>query len=339
MTTNTPVLLLIFNRPQLTGKVLDRIRMVKPAHLYVCADGPRPHVTEDIENCRLARQVIETVDWDCTVKTLFRDVNIGCRRAVQSGIDWFFEHEEAGIILEDDCLPHPTFFDFCEVMLKKYASDDHVMHISGHNPAADACLRVDASYLYSKFSFVWGWATWRRAWKHYDDTFPNLDSRWGKSGNAVAKLVDDKTACRYLFDKFQRTRDGELNTWDYAWFYNIITHKGWCINAASNLVENIGFDRNATHTGNFYFNFRSSAKANAMTFPLRHPDQINCDRRIESSFFQASQKGYWGLLLRRILPGLFFRPLPKTTIVRRPKVWHPQPIWFLYPRTPAQDWV
>ena len=131
---STPILFLIFNRPQCTRKVFEEIRKNRPKRLYISADGPRCGVSSDAENCRLARQIATEVDWDCTVKTFFREENIGCGRAVQSGISWFFEHEEAGIILEDDCLPDATFFEFCGEMLRKYADDERIMHISGHNP-------------------------------------------------------------------------------------------------------------------------------------------------------------------------------------------------------------
>lgn len=321
---NTPILFLIFNRSQCTRRVFEQIRKVRPAKLYVSADGPRTHVAGDIESCRLARQIIEEVDWKCTVKTYFRAENAGCKRAVKSGIDWFFEHEEAGIILEDDCLPDPSFFNFCEETLKKYADDERIMHISGHNPAMNACRKMDSSYVYSKFSMIWGWATWRRAWKYYDGTFTDLESHWRQSGNAIANLVSDKTACRYMLDKFQRTRDGQIDTWDYAWFYTIIARDGWCVNPVFNLIENIGFNRAATHTGNTHF--WRMIKVKPMEFPLREPGRLSRDAQIEISFFHVSQKGYWGLLLRRFAPSLFFKPLAVTTENYKPEVWRPQPV-------------
>lgn len=338
MQTSTPILFLIFNRPQHTRKVFGQIRKARPARLYVCADGPRPNVAEDAENCRLARKVIEGVDWDCSVKTLFRDTNAGCRQAVKSGIDWFFQHEDAGIILEDDCLPDLSFFPFCAEMLKKYADDERIMHISGFNPAEQACRGAEASYVWSKFSFVWGWATWRRAWKRYDDSFWNWERHWCKSNSPLANLVGDKTACRYMLDKFRRTRDGEIDTWDYAWFYSVVVNGGWCINAASSLVANIGFDETATHTNHFSFK-QQTANANCMNFPLRHPKRISRDERIETAFFLASQKGFWGLMLRRLAPDLFFKPLPAAKTKHRPDVLPPLPMWLQHRRTPAQDWV
>jgi len=334
MTMSTPILFLIFNRPQCTRKVFEEIRKNRPKRLYISADGPRCGVSSDAENCRLARQIATEVDWDCTVKTFFREENMGCGRAVQSGISWFFEHEEAGIILEDDCLPDATFFEFCGEMLRKYADDERIMHISGHNPAPNACQNWAASYMYSKFSFVWGWATWRRAWRCYDNSFSNLERCWDTIKN---NLVGDETACRYLLDKFQRTRDGELDTWDYAWFYSILTEGGWCVNAASSLVENIGFDQTATHTNRTYF--RHPTKATSLKFPLRHPECLSRDEGIEMAFFLTSQKGYWGLQLRRLAPALFFKFLPKTKKERRRANRQPLPIWLAYPRTPAQAWV
>lgn len=306
-TTSTPILFLVFNRPEHTRRVFERIRAARPARLYVSADGPRAHVATDAENSRLTRQVIESVDWECSVRTLYRERNLGCRPAVQSGIDWFFENEEAGIILEDDCLPDLSFFRFCAEMLERYADDERVMHISGNNPAARACRKVPTSYVFSKFSFIWGWASWRRAWRHYDGTFRMLEQAPQPAERLIADAVKDATAARYLLDKFLRTRDGELNTWDYAWFYSILMNEGWCANSASNLVENIGFDHAATHTNQRRAIVSQHSKVAPAQFPLRHPDQIARDERIERAFFHASQKGRLGLLLRQIAPDLFFK--------------------------------
>lgn len=164
---NCPVLFLIFNRPDTTRKVFAEIRRAKPARLYIAADGPRKERTTDIALCEQTRDIINEIDWPCQSYTLYRKENLGCKLAVSSAINWFFEREESGIILEDDCLPHPTFFKFCEIMLERYKDDTRVMHIGGSN-FQEGMIRGDGDYYYSKWTPVWGWASWRRAWKNYD---------------------------------------------------------------------------------------------------------------------------------------------------------------------------
>ncbi|MFH1427813.1 MAG: nucleotide-diphospho-sugar transferase, partial [Patescibacteria group bacterium] len=166
MSFNTPILFLIFNRPETTQRVFDKIKIIKPRHLFVAADGPREGKNES-EKCQAVRDIIKQIDWDCKVNTLFRDKNLGCKLAVSSAIDWFFDNVEEGIILEDDCLPDPSFFKFCQELLVKYREDSNVMCISGDNFNPNLYNGSD-SYFFSKVASIWGWASWRRAWKYYD---------------------------------------------------------------------------------------------------------------------------------------------------------------------------
>ena len=171
---NTPILFLIFNRPDTTFKVFEEIRKIKPAKLYIAADGPRPNVIGEEEKCTASRNIIKQVDWDCDVKTLFREKNLGCKIAVSSAISWFFENVEEGIILEDDTFPTQSFFWFCQELLDFYRNDSRIMHISGNNFQLGK-IRGEGSYYFSKYNHIWGWATWKRAWRFYDvslNTFP-----------------------------------------------------------------------------------------------------------------------------------------------------------------------
>jgi len=163
----TPVVLIIFNRPPTTERVFAEIAKARPQKLFVVADGPRPERSGEAEKCAAARAVIDRVDWECEVLRNYAEVNLGCRQRPPTGISWVFEQVAEAIILKDDCVPHPTFFRFCEELLEKYREDERVMHISGSN-FQPGYTRGPFSYYFSRFNPIWGWASWRRAWQHYD---------------------------------------------------------------------------------------------------------------------------------------------------------------------------
>jgi hypothetical protein len=241
----TPVLFLVFNRLDTTKQVFEAIRQAKPPKLFIAADGPRVDRDDEAEDCDTVRQfIMNNIDWECEVKTLFRDQNLGCRVAVSSAIDWFFENVEAGIILEDDCLPHPDFFNFCQDMLEYYRNDESIMHISGANFQFGK-QRGDGSYYFSRYAHIWGWASWRRAWQYYDvnmKSFPNF-----KEQNIIGDIFPDKKIqCRWLeiLDKIY-SKDPIFNTWDFQWAYTVLLHQGRCITPNCNLISNIG--GSATH--------------------------------------------------------------------------------------------
>lgn len=308
MAFSTPVLFLVFNRPEHTQRVFQQIRRVKPSRLYISADGPRMRVPGEADRCVAVRSIVQQVDWPCSVYTNFREENLGCKRAVREGISWFFDKEEEGIILEDDCLASETFFSFCAQMLAQYRHDDSVMHISGYNPFPWSDEVFPASYSFSRMPFVWGWASWRRAWLRYDDQFSGLNEAWWDAASGLSLLSTDVTLRRYVMDKFQRSRDGELDTWDYAWFYTVLKWHGKSINPAANLVENIGFDQNATRTRK---KLSARIQNSAMGFhdTLVHPPDQAPVPILERAFVSAIKSGP-GLFIRRLAPGYFFKPLP-----------------------------
>lgn len=244
---NTPILFLVFNRPKETKVVFEAIRKAKPKQLFVSADGARPNREDDIENVNAVREIIDSVDWECEIKTNFREHNLGCRNAVSSGITWFFNNVEEGIILEDDCLPHPTFFSYCETLLEHYRNDNEVMHI-GANNFQDGVKRSDGSYYLSKIPHIWGWASWRRAWQKYDVNMQGL----GEFIAMDSKQTPFKSNAEriYWLQTFKRVQSGEIDTWDYQWAYALLKSKGKAITPQTNLVTNIGFGSEATHTGN-----------------------------------------------------------------------------------------
>ncbi|MFA6990383.1 MAG: hypothetical protein WC197_09960 [Candidatus Gastranaerophilaceae bacterium] len=277
----TPVLFLIFNRPDETQRVFNRIREIKPGYLYVSADGPRLDKENEEEKCARTRAVIDQVDWDCEVKTLFREKNLGCKDAVSSGITWFFDNVEQGIIIEDDCLVSLSFFKYCEELLEKYKYDKRIMHISAENPLNSSF--GEASYYFSKIPHIWGWATWKRAWDLYDVEFKEFDDFI--KNNMIKNVFELKEAQKYWNKIFTRVKEGKINTWDYQWTYTLFINNGISINPNYNMVSNIGFDcEDAAHTtGN-----ASCANREAMEIEnIIHPEFILPDKNAVDQILQV----------------------------------------------------
>jgi hypothetical protein len=244
-------------------KVFDAIRQVQPEKLYVVADGPRRDHPKDQELCKATRQVIDRVDWPCQVFTNFAENNMGCRRRVSSGISWVFEREENAIILEDDCLPHPTFFPFCAELLSRYRNDERIMAISGNNFQKGRCTS-EASYYFSIYNHIWGWATWRRAWQHYNEDL----AQWPQLSKTdwLTKLLGDSQAGQYWYQIFNETYNDQNESWCYRWTYSCWVQHGLTILPAVNLVSNIGFDERATHTRR-----KEASVANLPVYPMKLP--------------------------------------------------------------------
>lgn len=267
---NTPVLFLIFNRPDVTGLVFEAIKKAKPKKLFVAADGPRAHKEGEKEKCEETRKLIlDNIDWDCEVKILFREENLGCKYAVSGAISWFFEHVEEGIILEDDCLPDPDFFKYCGELLEKYRNDSSVMHI-GSNNFNNITEKRKSSYYFSHYVEIWGWATWRRAWKLYDPemkAFPVLDR-----SVFLKSTFKTSTEREYWTNCFNTSFENKVDTWDYQWVFCVYLNSGLCITPYTNLVTNLGFRPDATHTTTYH-----PAFSNMKALPigkLIHPAEV-----------------------------------------------------------------
>lgn len=242
----TPILFLIFNRPEITQRVFEEIKKQKPKYLFVAADGPRTKVAEDIEKCKATRDlVLKGIDWECEVKTFFRQENLGCGVAVSEAITWFFDNVEQGIILEDDCLPHPSFFRYCETLLEKYKENENVYGISGDN-FQNGIKRGDASYFFSNYFHIWGWATWKRAWKHYDFNIVQLEEF--KKNKIINKIDKRNVFENYWISILKKTANKEIDTWDYQWLFTVWNNEGLIVAPNINLISNIGFGNGATHT-------------------------------------------------------------------------------------------
>lgn len=283
MLPTPPVLFVVFNRPDLARQTFAAIRKAKPTQLFLAADGPRATREDDQALCEACRDLANQVDWDCNVQTLFRDENLGCRRSMSSAITWFFTHVEAGIIIEDDCVPELSFFQFCAELLERYRDDDKVMAVSGDNAHLDETdYKPTTSYNFSAIPFFWGWATWRRAWDAYDDSM----SAWStdeKKGQ-VLSTFNTKYDVEYWTQEFDMAANGVLDTWGYRWVLSCISRGGLAAVPYHNLCSNVGFDDRATHTTNT----ESKEQAREMTpleFPLIHPPAIERDQVAEQLMF------------------------------------------------------
>ena len=277
----TPIAFIVFNRPDTTAKVFEAIRQAKPPLLLVIADGARSSKSGEAEKCAATRAIIDGVDWDCEVRTNYSNVNLGCKRRVSSGIDWVFEQVEEAIILEDDCLPHHTFFGYCEELLEKYRDDTRIMSISGINFQFGRKRNSD-SYYFSKYNHVWGWATWRRAWKHYDVNLKLWDIV--RDGGWLDDILEDNFITRRWQKIFQSVYDGKVDTWDYQWVFACWIQSGLTILPNVNLISNIGFGIDATHTANISDEL-ANLPVEAIYLPLQHPEFIirntNADKYFE----------------------------------------------------------
>lgn len=257
----TPILFLIFNRLDTTKRVFAEIRKAKPTKLYIAADGPRNEKEKKITD-EVRKFVLSNIDWPCKVKTLFRDKNLGCKYAVSSAIDWFFKNEEMGIILEDDCLPSQSFFRFCQELLERYKDKNEIMHISGTN--VEKISKIKESYFFSGCFNVWGWATWRRAWREYDVKMKDWPKWRIKSLNFMKdySLINKIKSLRL----YELTYRGKIDTWDYQWDFCCLKSKGISIIPKKNLIKNLGFSI-GTHTTN-YKEREKSLKRYEINFPL-----------------------------------------------------------------------
>jgi hypothetical protein len=279
-----PVVFIIFNRPDVAEQVFARIRGAHPRQLLVIADGPRRDVPGEAEKCAEARAIVDGVDWDCEVLKNYADETMGCRRRIVTGMQWVFEQVEQAIILEDDCLPDPTFFPFCEELLLRYRTDERVMAVCGDNYLFGR-KRVPDSYFFHHIAGGWGWATWRRAWQYLDmdiKLWPVLrETPW------LADILGDVRAINFWRNIFDWVHEGgeEIDAWDYQWIFALWAQHGLAATAATNLVSNLGCGEHATHTV-----VSDSVLANIptgrMQFPLQHPAYMSADKEADRLIFE-----------------------------------------------------
>ena len=287
----TPILLIIFKREETTKAVFEEIQKIKPSKLYVAADGPRNHVIGEEKLCQNTRAIIDTINWECEVKKLYREENVGLKKAVPEAITWFFSHENAGIILEDDCLPNSDFFKYCEHTLKLYQDDKRIFHIGGTNFQNKP--RNNSSWYFSKYNHVWGWATWKRAWDLYDSSMEDLDHFISEAKKR--KYWDSRKERIYWEKIFIKTKKGLINTWDYQWNYSMWINSGLSVTPNKNLVENIGFGFGATNTS--FLSKKDQTKKSENLPDLIHENLFIRDKTADMITFKLK---YWGKFHERI---------------------------------------
>ncbi len=295
--STAPVLLLIFNRPEAASRVFEKVRRARPAMLYVAADGPREGANGEEHLCAESRRVVTNVDWPCEVKTLFRDRNLGLRAAVSGALDWFFGQEEEGIVLEDDCVPSDSFFPFCGELLERYRHTPEVMAVSGVNFQFGA-PKIPYSYYFSRYNHCWGWAGWSRSWKAYDDDMTGWPR--AREDGTLEKVLGYPEAARYWTEAFDKAYRNEVDSWAYRWTLSTWLAGGVTALPTVNLVANIGFGDEATHTrGESSLAFMETGE---LTFPLTHPSGIlvneNADRRTFDTCYRNTLSGRFRNRLR-----------------------------------------
>jgi len=266
---DVPILLIVYNRPSTTRRVFSAIRNVKPSKLFIVADGPKHKIEKDSKKCDETRKITEAINWKCDVKRLYRNRNLGCKHGVVSAINWFFDNVDEGILLEDDCLPGRDFFVFCEQMLNKYRNDNVIMHIGGDN-YQNARHKKSNSYYFSKYSQTWGWATWKRAWKEFDPEMKDWPEV--RKQNKIGYIFDSMLERYYWYSIFDLvSKKIYFDVWDYQWQYACWKNGALSILPGVNLIENIGFGKNATHTMKDSLKLRRNIEK--MSFPLLVPDK------------------------------------------------------------------
>ncbi len=267
----TPVALFVFKRPDTTRRVLDAIAKARPVRLLLVADGPRSDKPGEVEACRQVRDIVTRVDWPCEVLKNFSESNLGCGERMISGLNWVFSLVEEAIILEDDCLPDLSFFSFCQELLEKYRGDSRIAYISGDDLVTRFREPNNSSYYFSRIGGIWGWATWRSEWQRYDrrlEDWPEL-----KRQRILSEVFDMPKAAKFwteIFDSMHEKRGPD--TWDYQWLYTNLKNNSLAIIPNVNLVTNLGFGNDATHTTEGDSRFEIAATA--MAFPLKHPSSF-----------------------------------------------------------------
>jgi hypothetical protein len=292
---NTPVAFIIFKRPDTTEKVFNEIRKIKPKKLFIIADGPRND--EEKVKCEKTREIVKNIDWDCQVYRNYSEENLGCRKRVMSGLNWVFENVEKCIILEDDCLPDQSFFPFCEELLDKYENRQDIMIISGNNHLREKKDIIEDSYYFSKFVYIWGWATWRKSWNLMKDDL-SIDD---KVINDNFDKLKDRIYWKHVF---KETEKGYIDSWAYTFFYCSLKNNKKNICPKVNLIANIGFGDDSTNTGNtsdvYSLNYKEE-----ISFPLQHPKEIKINKEAD----KISQKKSHNMSLFRFFSKYLLRRL------------------------------
>jgi hypothetical protein len=297
----TPVLFLVFNRPETTSIVFETIRRAKPPKLYIASDGPRENKENEENLVQDVRKIVQNIDWLCEVHTLFRTKNLGCKLAVSSAITWFFDKEDKGIILEDDCLPSLSFFWYCEFMLNRFLNDEQVFLISGDGRVSSK-IKIASDIAYCKYPMIWGWASWSRVWKKYDVYITN----WPNIKHKIIEKHNKNYNKLFWLNTFELLYDNKINTWDYQLAFLLQENEAFCIIPKYNLVSNIGFGEGATHTFD-----KNSINANVLSNEIELPINLNIIKSNNikiNNYFDENEFYYptWLFRVKKKLISIFF---------------------------------
>lgn len=291
MQYDIPILFVIFRRKDVTMRTFAAIKAAQPAKLYIACDGARETVSGEQELVEATRQAVENaIDWPCEVHRRYQDHNQGCAKAVSSAISWMFETEEMGIILEDDCVAKASFFKFVREMLHRYKDDQRIGMVAGTNLVSSKVTMPD-SYCFSKYKACWGWATWKRAWSNLQ-----LDMPWRDSGYYQSVIANngfrakDKNYWKYRLNLIDANY---VSSWDWPWYFCLAAQNQLCIFPSKDLIVNIGFDAEATHTS--FFNLPKYKDEGELAFPLRHPRYIVPYEPFDKAFYKANNNLYMRL--------------------------------------------
>lgn len=276
MDSKKPIVFFVYNRPETTKQVFEMIKRYQPKQLFLVSDGPKSDLL-DSEKVRLVRSILQGVNWPCQVYQRYRESNLSCRHSIVEGLRWVFKEVESCIILEDDCLPSLSFFDYCSILLDHYFLDEKVMSVSGYEHH-EIKLSSGQSYAFSKYPSIWGWATWRRAIKDFDDTVSDWDE--SKHFSHLLNYLGNEKYANYWAYMLNEAKRG-ADHWDYAWAYHCWRQGGLAIRPAYSMIQNIGFGLEATHTREIDHPI-SKQVAQDLQFPLRHPAEKTIDQKRES---------------------------------------------------------
>lgn len=286
---NLAVALIFFNRPETLTKVFERVKEVKPSKLFLIQDGAREGNENDVIKINKCREIVGEINWNCEIFRNYSEINLGCGLRPSSGISWVFQHVESAIILEDDCIPDLSFFRFCHEMLERYKDDERVMMVSGTNHLGEYSVN-NYSYLYSKATAIWGWATWKRSWDKYD----YFIQHW--NNDEIKRLLKSGIIPRYEFkikrrawnQTFKKLSSNErISWWDYQWNFCVYINSGLGIVPKQNLISNIGFGLDSTHFKNQKEKHRLEAmRTKPIQFPLIHPPFVMCDHTYDNLVFK-----------------------------------------------------
>ncbi len=289
--TQSPVLFIVFNRPDVTKKTWEAIKKARPKRIYIAVDGARKNKPNDEVFCKEVKNIFnEKLTWDCEIKRLFRENNLGCKLAVSHAITWFFEHEEQGIILEDDCCPSLTFFKFCDELLERYKFNESIMQISGSNfiNTPHFSTQEALSYYTTSLNDIWGWATWRRAWSKYSLKIDDYEDF--KRKKLVARYFKNRDIEKWIYEYLDASNDPDSKVWSPLWVYCLIKNQGYALAPTVNLVHNIGMVGEGTNNSDSFIEYQNYEAHEIKNYSLLHPQDINVSFKLDSQRFELIRR-------------------------------------------------